>query len=536
MLKQSGYKKEFQQLLSFLNQEYSFEQIINEFLSSFDKVSNSILTLIVIANENNNLEFYFSNKNGIKEKEIREEYKSSYEFLSKRFNYNHSSLLIENESSTGYNLLNIFNSSKVLIIPSYFENNVIANVIIAKSEDFNDEEVQILELNTNLLSFAITNIKSRELNRSLEKRLQQSQKLETIGKLTSGMAHDFSNVLSNIFGSVNLLRRKVEPTDDATRLIDNIENSAIRAKDLTTGLLSFGKPTAKRQEIVEPNKLLNELIKVVTQTFPKKINFQTKIEKKLNNILGNATEIYQVLLNLCLNAKEAIPDKGSIELSAGNIEINEANEINFPVLGKGSYVKFSVKDTGSGIEPENVNKIFDPYFSTKQKETGSGLGLYVSYGLVKAHKGIIEVSSIVNEGTTFEVYIPVLEDVKVQKDLSNKIILLADDEFTLRDLLAELLEANDFAVITVSSGEEAIKVLSEEIKVDLVIIDYNMTGINGLETISKIREMKLKVPVILSSGSLTFSDKVDVDKLEISSIVSKPYDFDTMLSMIKKIF
>ena len=145
-----------------------------------------------------------------------------------------------------------------------------------------------------------------ELNAALENRLLQSQKLETIGKLTSGMAHDFSNLLSSIFGSLNLLKKRVPESENIYRLLDNIENCSIRAKDLTKGLLSYGKPTPKRKELIKPNSLLSEISKVIFQTFPKKISLETNIEDNLYDILGNGTEIYQILLNLSVNAKEAI--------------------------------------------------------------------------------------------------------------------------------------------------------------------------------------------------------------------------------------
>jgi CheY-like chemotaxis protein len=196
-----------------------------------------------------------------------------------------------------------------------------------------------------------------------------------------------------------------------------------------------------------------------------------------------------------------------------------------------------VSDTGTGISEENVQKIFDPYFSTKEKESGSGLGLYVTYGIIKAHKGYIEVESSKTAGTTFNVYIPAYEPAAVgSHSPSDKIILLADDEIMLRDLLAELLESNGYNVIKVSSSTEVLKVLTEEIKVDLVIIDYNMPGgMTGLDCVAKIRELNMEMPIILSTGSLVFDEDFDVNKMGISNMLPKPYEFDTMLSTIKKL-
>jgi len=375
------------------------------------------------------------------------------------------------------------------------------------------------------------------LNAALESRLLQAQKLETIGKLSSGMAHDFGNLLSSIFGSVNLLRKRVDQNESVQKLIDNIENCSVRARDLTKGLLSFGKPTPKRKELVKPHQLLSEITKIITQTFPKAIAFNEEIDDKLYDMVGNSTEIYQVLLNLCVNAKEAIDGKGEIKIIANNITIDKENQVYFPLLNIGNYVRFSVKDSGAGIEEKNLTKIFDPYFSTKSKDTGSGLGLYVSYGIIKAHNGFIDVSSKLGTGTTFDVYIPAFEPPKeIKAEPSEKIILLADDEVMLGDLLAELLETNGYSVIKVTSGKEVLRILTEEIKVDLAIVDYNMPEMSGLETIAEIRKLNLNIPIILSSGSTWVEDDSELLKYHINSQIQKPYEFETMLSTIQKLF
>jgi two-component system cell cycle sensor histidine kinase/response regulator CckA len=238
---------------------------------------------------------------------------------------------------------------------------------------------------------------------------------------------------------------------------------------------------------------------------------------------------------LCVNAKEALNEEGNIKISAKNITIDENNIAFLPLLQTGNYVKFSVTDDGAGIEETHLTKIFDPYFSTKIKDTGSGLGLYVSYGIIKAHNGIIDVTSRLGEGTTFDVYIPSFEPPKKAKsEPGEKIILFADDEPMLGELLAELLETNGYSVIKVSSGKEALKVLTEEIKVDLAIIDYNMPGLSGLDTIAEIRNLNLDIPIILSSGSMWVNQEADLSKYKIDGQLNKPYEFEAMLATIRK--
>jgi signal transduction histidine kinase/CheY-like chemotaxis protein len=535
-----AFLNELEKLFVILVKENSLEHISEQIISKSVKISKSNFGLIVYQDDSEKYEFQFHNTNKFikHEKDVEKAILPDFSFINKWLLLNKKSLLaLNHHNNIGFNLTDILNCESLIISPCFFEDQLLATIIVGKSKGtYSAFEINIVEQLSALLSFAISNIRSRELNTALESRLLQAQKLETIGKLSSGMAHDFSNLLSSIFGSLNLLRKKVSDTDDTKKLIDNIESCSIRARDLTKGLLSYGKSTPKRKELVKPNLLINEISKVVTQTFPGTIKYIEHADENLHNILGNSTEVYQVLLNLCVNAKEATDGEGTITLSANNISIDKKNLINHPLLNEGNYVLFTVKDDGSGIEEKDLQKIFDPYFSTKYKETVSGLGLYVSYGIIKAHKGMIEVTSKVGAGTQFDVYIPAFEPQKEKKPSSpDKIILLADDEEMLSDLLAELLESNDYNVIKVSSGKEALRVLTEEIKVDLLIIDYNMPEMSGLETIEKIRKLNLDVPVILSSGITDFEADEIMDKYEINSCVQKPYVFETMLETIQTV-
>lgn len=535
------FQKELHEILTLLAKEKSLNVIAEDILQRSIKISSSNLGLLVFYNEGRKFEFVYSDhEDKLKNPDdVEKEILANLSFINKWLSINHRSLLALNQKNNiGFNLSRVLQCESLIIAPCFFDGTLLAVIIVGKKNNsYSALEINILEQYASLLAFGIGSIRSRELNATLESRLLQSQKLETIGKLSSGMAHDFSNLLSSIFGSLNLLKKRVPANENILRLLDNIESCSIRAKDLTKGLLSFGKPTSKRKELVKPRTLLNEIEKVITQTFPKNITSKSQIDDPLYDILGNGTEIYQVLLNLCVNAKEAIEGSGIITLSSKNITINEKNIIKFPLLQKGNYVCFSVSDTGTGISEENVQKIFDPYFSTKEKESGSGLGLYVTYGIIKAHKGYIEVESSKTSGTIFNVYIPAYEPAAADKfSPADKIILLADDEIMLRDLLAELLESNGFNVIRVSSSDEVLKVLTEEIQVDLVIIDYSMPGgMNGLDCIAKIRELNIDMPIILSTGSLVFDEDFDINKMGISNMLSKPYEFDTMLTTIKKL-
>lgn len=533
------FQKELQSLLVLLVKEKSVDTIAEEILLRCLEITNSNFGIIVLQDGNEITKFIYSDESDfIPDKaEVEKSIKYNSSFINKWLDINKGPLLaLNHHNNIGYGITQVLNCESLCISPCYFDNVLHAKILLGKKEGtYSSLDINEIEQFSTLLSFAISNIQTRQLNTALESRLLQAQKLETIGKLSSGMAHDFNNLLSSIFGSLHLLRNRVPESENVFKLIDNIENCSIRARDLTKGLLSFGKPTAKRKEIVMPNFLMNELSKVVTQTFPNSITLEEKIEPGLHNILGNGTEIYQILLNLCVNAKESIEGKGKIILSASNLLIDASNSINYPLLEVGKYVKFSVSDTGSGIDEADISKIFDPYFSTKQKDTGSGLGLYVTYGIIKAHKGYIDVTSKKGIGTTFDVYLPVFEPPDPKKEkVTDKIIMLADDEEMLSELLAEMLESSGYYVIKVKSGEEALTVLTEELKIDLLIIDYNMPVMNGLECIKEIRNLNFKLPIILSSGSLRFNDD-ELKLYNVSKKIMKPYEFDTMLEAIKSL-
>ena len=536
------FQKEMHDFLPFLLKEKSLKNLAEMILRRCITLSDSNFGFVYLINENGKVEYLFFDPAGqfLTSPEIEKNITSSLSFINKWIGVNKRSLNVKNNpENLGYNLAQLLNCSSVIISPCFFDNKLLASIVVVKKTgEYNSVSTSSVEQFALLLAFVISSIRTVELNAALEGRLLQAQKLETIGKLSSGMAHDFNNLLSSIFGSLNLLKKRVPEREDLTRLLDNIESCSVRAKDLTKGLLSFGKPTPKRKELIKPNILLNEISIIIRETFPKRISFIYECEKNLSDILGNGTEIYQVLLNLCVNAKEAIERSGEIILKAKNISIDENNLIDHPLLSKGNYIWISVSDSGAGIEEENLIKIFDPYFSTKGKESssGSGLGLYVTYGIVKAHNGHIEVSSVVNSGTTFDVFIPAYEPTKSTiSSQADRIILLADDELMLRDLLSELLESYNYNVIKVGSGLEALKVLTEEIKVDLAIIDFNMPGMNGLDCIKKIRELNFTFPIILSSGSLLLNDNFDYKKFSINGVLPKPYEFDTMLETIRKL-
>ena len=536
------FQKEWESILSLLIQDISLEDLTDEILKRSTNLTHCSWGMVIFNEETSRqqTEFRLLDKDKlIRDKEsLIPEIISNLSYIIEWFRINKKPLNVTHneKDKIAEGILREENIENFIMVPCTVENNIIAVLILAKTKGiFSSSEINNIEQLASAFAFAMSFTIAKKLNTTLENKLLQSQKLETIGKLAGGMAHDLNNLLSSIFGSLNLLKKRLSERQDVFYLLDNIENCSVRAADLTKGLLNYGKPTPKRKTLIRPAELMHELIKVILQTFPGNIKIEHIIDEDLYDVMGNSTEIYQVLLNLCINAKEAIKGNGQITIEAKNFLVDEKNSFDFPLLHKGRYACFSVADTGEGISEDNLSKIFDPYFSTKKKDTGSGLGLYVTYGIVKAHNGQIEVTSKLKEGTRFDIYIPSYEKPKAAKVKTEKIILLADDEIMLRDLLAELLESYDYQVICVQNGKDVIKVLTEEIKVDLLIVDYNMPEMDGIKCINKIKELNIKVPIILSTGSTSAKNDLEIGKLHVDFILTKPYEFEEMLLLVQKL-
>jgi signal transduction histidine kinase/CheY-like chemotaxis protein len=538
------FKQEWEDILILLIKEQSLDVLLDEILMRIAHISQSSFGAVVLLGQENRsgciTKTYNDDNFPEVQSRIAQEIESNLNYISKWLLINKHSLILSrgDEQSPAYGVLSLFNTSTLIIAPALYKDELTAIFFLAKSEgSYSANETALIEQLSVLLANEIYNSRSRTLSAALQEKVKQMQKLESVGKLAGGMAHDFNNLLSNIFASLSLLKRKLADSPDIFHLLDSIEASSLRARDISKGLLSFGKAVPIKAALINPNEILDELIKVTRQTFPSEIQIESDIPRALGNIYGNSTEIYQVLLNLCINAKEAIKGSGTISISADNFSITDRNIFDYPFLDIGNYVKFSVKDSGQGISQDDMSKIFEPYFSTKQKDYGSGMGLFVAHGIIKAHSGFIDVTSTAGNGARFDIYIPVYEKKgKIKPDRTGKIIMIADDEAMLRDLLAELLESYNYEVIKVSDGNDVIRVLTEEIKVDLLIIDNKMPRMDGGTCIKEIRKLGFDMPVVFSSGAANITpSELHNGSLGNISFLNKPYDFETMLEIIKEL-
>jgi two-component system cell cycle sensor histidine kinase/response regulator CckA len=383
-----------------------------------------------------------------------------------------------------------------------------------------------------------TNITQRKQN---ENQVLRAQRLESIGTLACGVAHDLNNVLTPILMSTELLR--LDCPDAGAESLDLIETSAKRGADMVKQLLTFARGAEGERLLVQTQTLLRELDKLISRSFPKRIELHTDFAKDLRPILGDATQLHQVLLNLCINARDAMPEGGVLTLKAVNAEIDAAAASAVVEARPGAYVALSITDTGTGIPSEILERIFEPFFTTKAPDKGTGLGLSTVSGIVKSHGGFLQVASVLGQGSTFTVYLPVAElpaDEFWSKDIERgfrghgQTVLVVDDDSAVRNFMRTLLAKLDFRVLTASDGTAAlIQVAENQAHLRVVITDLNMPNMDGL---TFARVLRAKVPhagIIVVSGEMDESAAAEFEKLGAIAILIKPFKAEVLLAALE---
>jgi len=366
----------------------------------------------------------------------------------------------------------------------------------------------------------------------LESRIYQMQKMEAIGTLAGGVAHDFNNILTAIMGLAELSVRATTQGEPVRRYTEQILASCHRARDLVSQLLSISYKSEKQQEPVKLIPVIKDGIGLIRATLPSTVEIRTEIEAEFDYATADSTQISRIVMNLCTNAAQSMRNmQGEIIINVSNSFVDDKYASSHPDLKKGLYLLLKVADNGSGIEPAIIERIFEPFFTTKERGKGTGLGLAVIHGIVKNHGGSIYVHSKPGEGSTFEVYLPVSEyknEVTVNETeipvTGHALILLVDDEEMLTEVNGSILETLGYSVTACSSGAEALRIFSDKPEaVDLVITDMTMPGMTGLDLASEIKKIKPGIPVILCTG---FSEQLTKEKAEetgICDIVMKPF-------------
>jgi signal transduction histidine kinase/ActR/RegA family two-component response regulator len=380
----------------------------------------------------------------------------------------------------------------------------------------NDDIVRPLEIFSSLISQIIVLKREFEKRRELEEQLRQAQKMEAIGNLTGGIAHDFNNILGVIIGNSEIAMLDLPQESESYQSFEEIKTAAIRARDIVRQLLSFSRKSVRVCEPMLLQKVLEESLTFMRSTIPSSIQINRELGEEKIVIDGDPTGIYQIMVNLCTNAAQAMEDEGgvlTITLDSINASLAGVDEKQFPDSGK--FARITVADTGKGIPEENVHQIFDPYFTTKDIGKGTGIGLSVVHGIVKGHNGVISVDSTPGEGTAFTLLLPMIPDL-AEADVSGTEtsatpgegrILLVDDEPSLLEINRKMLEHCGYLVDSFTNPIDCLDAFRQSPNsYNLVITDFTMPHMTGDLLTKKILSIDPDMPVILCTG---FEDKID---------------------------
>ncbi len=379
--------------------------------------------------------------------------------------------------------------------------------------------------------------------KQLEAQFLRAQRLDSLGTLASGIAHDFNNILTPILAVSQLLALKIPDIDDDNhQLLDILESSAKRGADIVTQILSFSRGGAEgSRTIVQVRHLLADVAKVARRTFPKSIITQTNIVSDLWTIYADATHIHQVLMNLVVNARDAMPNGGNLNISAENIWIDQNYARMYIDAEVGSYIAITISDTGIGIPPEIIDRIFDPFFTTKEVGKGTGLGLSTVIGIVKSHNGFVNAYSEVGKGSRFQVFLPsnqatettVAENIELLNG-DSELILIVDDEATICEIAKLTLETHNYRVLTAGDGIEALALyVQHKDNISAVLTDMIMPRMDGSTMILTLQRINPQVKIIAMSGLNAQLDYDQRMRLGIQKCLPKPFTAQALLSTVK---
>lgn len=382
----------------------------------------------------------------------------------------------------------------------------------------------------------------------LEKQLEQSQRLESLGQLAGGIAHDFNNLLSVILNYSTFVGEALEQADqtqalqDARGDVEQISSAAKRAASLTHRLLTFARKEVVNPEVVSPNDIIEEVEKLLTRTIGEEIEFKVKLAEDIWPIRIDLSQLQQVIMNLAVNARDAMPEGGSLTIETSNVDVDEDYAAGWADLESGHFVRIRVSDTGTGMEPEVANKIFDPFFSTKPTGQGTGLGLATVHGIVAQAGGSIHVYTEPGIGTSMSILLPTTdqpvsaEEKEPVRTLSGKeTVLVVEDEDAIREVMRRMLTRHGYEVILAESGAEAIAIAEDRSrKIDLVITDVVMPGMLGREITERISALRPETRLIYMSG---YAQAVldSRGRLEPGrSLVEKPFSEMELLAAVRE--
>ncbi len=384
-------------------------------------------------------------------------------------------------------------------------------------------------------------------HQTLERQLQQAQKMEAVGQLAGGIAHDFNNLLGIIIGFADLIHDEVSKESSINKYSENILKTGERAKELITQISIFSRQKDIKIDFLDINNLIEDFLRLLKRTIGEHINVEFKKGFDPLKTIGDKTQIEQVIMNLCVNARDAIGDDGKIVLETDYKEIDNEFCTTHAWAKPGEYIVIKVSDTGKGMDSDTLSRIYEPFFSTKEVGKGTGLGLSVAFGIIQKHNGFINVYSVPEHGTIFSVFLPVAkekiskvkEDTTVKKDYNEKnygTILIAEDEDLLREMISGILSSAGFNIFVAKNGKEAIDLFNKNAdEIDMLLFDVMMPVMGGLKAYSKISDIKKGVPVLFASGYSSESISNELLNANEYNMIWKPFGRDELLNKIKEI-
>ena len=385
---------------------------------------------------------------------------------------------------------------------------------------------------------------AERVRNELEDNLRWAQKMEAVGTLAGGVAHDFNNLMHVVTGysELLLLDRSNEPI---VQELKEIKAAAARASDLTRQLLLFSRRAEREPASTDVNREITQVVQILRRTIPKMVSIETRLCDDLRRVDADTVQLEQVLVNLALNASDAMPGGGSLLLETRNVTLDEACSETLLDLEPGEYVMIEVTDTGHGMPRETVDRIFEPFFTTKPLGKGTGLGLAMVYGIVRAHHGRVTCHSEPGVGTTFRLYLPATtaaelgaRDSSLDSPLPRgaETVLLVDDEASVRDVGRQLLSTHGYQVLEAVTGEAALELLDDpNRRVDLVILDFIMPGMGGRRCLQQLQTRTPELPVIIASGYSAEATSDELLAMGARAFVGKPYQARTLLELVRKV-
>jgi two-component system cell cycle sensor histidine kinase/response regulator CckA len=370
--------------------------------------------------------------------------------------------------------------------------------------------------------------------KKLEEQFLHAQRMEAIGTLASGVAHDLNNILAPMLMVAGILKLRPNASARDLELLALVESSGQRGAGIIRQLLTFSRGLSGEKGPLQPKHLIHEMAKIMGETFPRNIAIAESTPADLWTVEADATQLHQVIMNLCVNARDAMPAGGNLTIEAANLTLgpNEAMALD-PTARPGPYVRLQVRDTGTGIPPEIINRIFEPFFTTKGVGKGTGLGLSTVVGIVRGHAGYLKVSSEPGRGSTFAVYLPaanrkanpdLVDATKPQAGGQGELILVVDDEGSIREAMGSLLEHHGYRVVVATNGEEGMReFLQNQGTVRLVVTDIMMPAMDGVALIRSIRLLAPSLPIIATSGLDQSQHTEELAGLGVGKILAKPF-------------